>query len=645
MIPNPLHAVLRAPTKVIYQRDPVMGIGTLTPVTFCGRLAPAPGARFNLIRNTFDLPTVVTTAGWAADIGSISGVSAAGGTVSGVGYLRCVPSGGSIQVRTAYGLDTPMFRRSASGAYLPHTASIYVYHTAGANRTIQLTFQAVNPDGTLVNTIGGQSLSVPTNTLTRLVGTGTPTGARVKVAVVATMTEDIWLSQPMVEQSGSVGDFFSVNTTTWMDFGSLQLNKTVALDPRTSYQAAAANQIHVSNVGFLIEDERTQWVTNPWCAVDVAGRTAVNGVGARSTAQALQGPASYQLTASAANAADTVSIAPGSGVEVQLHAIVLNTAGATRSVRMTVDGVAVSGASATVANNGMAELRGTFTGSGAARTVAVEWTDSANTNVFYTLYFGAIGNVLNIGGGGVGADWGSTPMPEISALIGTIQEGFSWTGTAHASTSQSTPANEIELQSPISGDDVTSALMSQTGAIAVQFASPGYAIDQADYLAELASLAFVTGGSIQDWARITILDDSATGRRGAGPSVSADTVTVSTNHSADTVQTIVFEWNKERAAIYHLENGVSTVDTAFTLFPDPEDVGARYQQFQIAVASAGTITGPVMQVAFFTGPLDATIRDTLRTTTHWTTTMLDNVTLPWTDLTCIAVDDGAGVVA
>lgn len=624
MIKNPLLAVLRAPDLTMKVRN-----GTDEEWSFpAGRLTPTPNARYNLVPETFESPISL----WTSPNSSLFLTSVNGDVSPGLGVMIVQPATTSsvVALGTSVAKSAPL-RKAVDGSPVSHIASIYLYHQNASNLVVTFSYKVKKTDGSVV-TVGTDIQSILPSVEFRFFVAGMVAFDGypfIEIAANTTVNQHYWLSKPMIEvgTGPAPGEWFSGSSAA-----SESLPAPVYLSGH--YETTAGNGISVSDVGWLLEGDRKQWVTNPWCAVDTAGRTAVNGTGSRFTGYSLQGPACYQLTATSSLAADTVSVTLGAGVEARVQAVVVNQAAASRSVQILVDGVAKTG-SFVVAAGASAELRPSFIATGAPQTVSIQWTDAANTETFLTLYFGVVtshvGGSLRVGTG---------VIPDI-APDGTIKSGFTWSGTAHASTS--TGAFGKSLMTLTGGTVFPFLVQQRTGAMALQFAAPAYAIYDPDYSVDPLFISVTDNTDTFTWAWLRIRNDRVIGGRGGGggPDFPSDSLTLTTYPTAYSVQTVVFEFNRERAGVYLLENGAIASDLAFRDFAEPE------LSFQSATFGdlVQALMGPLIQAAWFSTPLDATLRDTLRDTAQWTTDMFDTVALNYTELHCVdVVDGGAGVV-
>jgi hypothetical protein len=162
-------------------------------------------------------------------------------------------------------------------------------------------------------------------------------------------------------------------------------------------------------------------VTNPWFAVNTAGWTATNATIARSTLYRYQGPAAGLLTASGANATATTAITAAADVHTAQW-IVRNLAAASRTVQLRYNGANI-GSAVALASGEQKTITAQFTGTGASANLELVVTDSANGEQFVVYYAGAEQRA-----------YATSPCPFINSS-GNLLPGYSWSGTAHASTS------------------------------------------------------------------------------------------------------------------------------------------------------------------------------------------------------------------
>jgi hypothetical protein len=129
-------------------------------------------------------------------------------------------------------------------------------------------------------------------------------------------------------------------------------------------------------------------------------------------------------------------------------------------------------------------------------------------------------------------------------------------------------------------------------------------------------------------------------RTGAGGS-GTNVFTANAAMTGGAARTILAQWDSETAIIYVLEEGLAGASGAIALYPDsPEEI-----EITGAFPVSSSLYASPYQIAFFSGPLDAACRTALRDAATWTADMLDNVTMPYIDLTCVAAHDGgSGVV-
>jgi hypothetical protein len=233
-------------------------------------------------------------------------------------------------------------------------------------------------------------------------------------------------------------------------------------------------------------------------------------------------------------------------------------------------------------------------------------------------------------------------MPEINAA-GTIRAGFSWAGTAHASASTFAFASLHNTGVGFFPANMQSA----TGAYAVQVAIPSYAVGDASYL---VSLGYLRAGTGFDWAVAYGFGTIVVARFDSSNAAGSE-IDFSQAITANTRTTIVFEWNAEKWTVYALEAATSATDSAATIYSDDKDIDAfvlhanRAQSSELGLLALGALTGVFIQAAWFSAPLDTATRAKLKDTKLWTASVLDTVSLNYTELHCTdVVDNGGGVV-
>jgi hypothetical protein len=189
------------------------------------------------------------------------------------------------------------------------------------------------------------------------------------------------------------------------------------------------------------EEAGTNLVTNPLFNAATTGWSAAVGSISRVTTYAYMGPASGLLTATGANAQATFALT----LTAATHAfsmVVRNNAAAARTFQLrynsvnlvtTFDridpdtpvpaGVVQSGNGVSVPASAVVRLVATATGVASSLAAGVIVTDSANAETFHIGHF-QIEQKDHI----------TSPVPLVDAT-GAIQTGYTWSGTAHASTS------------------------------------------------------------------------------------------------------------------------------------------------------------------------------------------------------------------
>ncbi|MDQ3539193.1 MAG: hypothetical protein M3440_00765, partial [Chloroflexota bacterium] len=168
---------------------------------------------------------------------------------------------------------------------------------------------------------------------------------------------------------------------------------------------------------FFIEEATTNLVGNPWFGNDATGWTGAT----RTTAYAYQGVASGLISATAANAQATYALTVPA-TSHRLSAVVRNNAAASRSVQLLYNGVLV-GSAVTVLAGAVVRLDAAITGTATSVGAGVRIITSAN------------GETFNVGHLQIEAKGYRTSETPALDAAGTILAGYTWTGTAHASSS------------------------------------------------------------------------------------------------------------------------------------------------------------------------------------------------------------------
>lgn len=213
---------------------------------------------------------------------------------------------------------------------------------------------------------------------------------------------------------------FTVNdaNTTPLD---LAMPGTNVLHPTTGYLLAAAAGPIVQYTDAIVEPVTTNLVTNPWCNTDTTGWTYNAATGAAVTSHRWQGQRTQLVTATGANAEARFALT----VPATAHTLstrVRNLAAASRTFQLYYNGVAV-GAAQTLSPGEVRRWSAPITGTATSVNAAVRCTTSVNAETFAVLH-------LQVEAGSIVT--GECPVINDA---GTIQTGFTWSGTAHASTS------------------------------------------------------------------------------------------------------------------------------------------------------------------------------------------------------------------
>ena len=420
-----------------------------------------------------------------------------------------------------------------------HTFSVEVYQATGSSRNVSLTVAEVGGTGGTSGT--SSNVSVPTGTWTTVSYTYTPSRKVTFAWTINTTTALGWAANnvvyfrnPMIEPGvASRGSYFDAQTA--------MTPAVVCWDQRT-YLAKATSEIGVAitNPGWLQERWSPNMVTNPFGEVNTTGRTFTNCSGARTQDYAIQGAWAVRLTATGANATDSfgsITVYP-LAADAVLHAIVTNETASARTCEWTVDGVSVPGSSQSVAAYQQADIRGYASVTGGAHTYAIRWTNSANTETFITqyAYVGLTQFTYSSGAGPLSL------TPTIDDL-GNIMTGWSWTGTAHASSSLTvTPALNVPVIPHLTSQQGAMIARSVRKASWRQAASPDF------------TRPIVTAGTqfSSDMVRLNAGEINTQGFALSLGNSTASTITSSTGQLVDTTEDLAIQWSDDQFSVHSI---------------------------------------------------------------------------------------------
>lgn len=377
------------------------------------RYAPASGARWNYaVNSSFENASLFSvTARTGATVtksseqaysgsNSLKIVSAAGSTDSGANGIGQLVSG-------------------VFGVGQTYTFSCYVYSAVATSIKLVVEEKTAVPfylAGTTSSPMSHTGSGWERFSVSRTLANAGVNALHLVVIVNDTTSRTIYVDAAQLELGGSPAAYLDGASTG-----------AVWLDPITGVIGTAHASPSVNRGAFETEEATTNLVTNPWRATNNSGYSASNGSTARSTLNAYQGPASGLLTATGANCEEVISITAASTSHTA-QAIVRNRASATRQCQLVYNGSLI-GSPSNVPAGATATITAPFTGTGSAANLGVRWIDSANTETFATLYLGAEAKT-----------YATSPCPAVNSS-GTIQSGYSWSGTAHASTSTRTASS------------------------------------------------------------------------------------------------------------------------------------------------------------------------------------------------------------
>ena len=172
-----------------------------------------------------------------------------------------------------------------------YTVSIYVYHSAGSTRTVSMDVDQYTLSGGYIGTWGGSgswSVSVPHNTWTRVVQTGTTAANTVQLAtyLIFDMRRSntyIGVCCAMVEDGPTSPNYRDGNNPGWTWTGTSGLTESRNFDPvasaRTVYLAPGQAVLPGEQVLLTAEystDAENSPLTHTWDVIDAGGTGASN---------------------------------------------------------------------------------------------------------------------------------------------------------------------------------------------------------------------------------------------------------------------------------------------------------------------------------------------------------------------------------
>lgn len=308
----------------------------------------------------------------------------------------------------------------------------------------------------------------------------------------------------------------------------------VWIDPITGILGTAHASPSVERAVAWVEEGTTNLVTNPWFATNTTGWSATNAAIARSTAYAYQGPAAATLTATTTNATATTSITAAASSHTAQW-IVRNAHTVARTVQLKYNGSNI-GSTASVDPGETLTITAPFTGTGGAANLELVVTDSANTEVMVIYYAGAEAK-----------SYATSPCPAINAS-GTVQTGYAWTGTAHASTSTRTANTDSVDQ------DGTNRIDPASGSIAFRYKR------NIDTAAEEIIMTSGVVGSGTDYLELGIDSTDHFYAEWNSNNAGANRVTSTGTISVDTEYLLYTDWDGTAIRV-SIDNGAFDTDT------------------------------------------------------------------------------------
>ena len=232
---------------------------------------------------------------------------------------------------------------------------------------------------------------------------------------------EIW--EPVVSVGAGPHDFFASSyeqTQMTEDTPSPYVTTGNTFGARGSGETYA----HVNRSAWLMKGPIENLHTNPYALTNLNGRAPVNASESADVTQFfLFGTQTYMLTATAANATDRASITVPNGVNYIFQALVFNTNANTRTCELQVGGVVEY--STSVAARSWEWLRTDLVGTGAAVNFDVVWTNSVNLETFAHWFVG-----VQV------CDYFAPPSPPLNPSGSIVPNYATWSGVAHASTSE-----------------------------------------------------------------------------------------------------------------------------------------------------------------------------------------------------------------